>query len=291
MATSGSDDLPLSISEQHRELMAAKTLVSDLDFAFRLQIQEAITVSLHNQSSSSSFPPLPRMAETNSPPEMLTDDVFNFASLQVEEIDRYEQERRDSEQSEALMIKLMTDVNRRIHDRKLAREIESMPEDEWMQYGDNIERPFVADEVSGSSSPSSSSSSSFSYSNLVSKEVFRLYFKGLVNRVRVGNSDVDLGSVWIAIWDPHDNLLFELKKPMAVSGTGRKVVELKALIEGLDAASSMGLPKIVYFIDYYPLYQYIVGRWLPKQQKVATLVGKAFLLHQKFKECAVSLVP
>ncbi|KAK6935998.1 Zinc finger, C3HC4 RING-type [Dillenia turbinata] len=288
MATPDSDDLHSLISEQHRELMAAKTLESDLDFAFRLQMQEAITASLHNLPSSSSSPPLPSMAETNSPPEVLPDDVFNFASLQAEEIDRYEQERRDSEQSEALMIKLITDVNRRIHDQKLAREIESVPEDEWMEYGDNIERPFVADEVSG---PISSSSSSSLYSNLASKEVFRLYFKGLVNRVRVGNSDVDLGSVGIAICDPHDNLVFELKRPMDVSGTGRKVVELKALIEGLDAASSLGLPKIVYFIDYYPLYQYMVGRWLPKQQKVATLVGKVFLLHRKFKECAVSLVP
>lgn len=47
-------DLHCLLSEQRRKLAAAEAMELDLDFAFRLQLQEALAASLASQPSSSS---------------------------------------------------------------------------------------------------------------------------------------------------------------------------------------------------------------------------------------------
>jgi len=47
-------DLHSLLSDQHRQLATAEAMESDLDFAFRLQLQEALAASLASQPSSSS---------------------------------------------------------------------------------------------------------------------------------------------------------------------------------------------------------------------------------------------
>lgn len=233
-----SDDLHTMAAAQRRELMAAQILESDLDLAFRLQMEEAITASLSlhpsspSSSSSSSTPPPP---PPNPPPK--NDDAFNLSALHTEELDKLDQTLRDRLLTESETNRAREDLRRRIHDSKLAREIERMPEEEWEERGDEFERPFGEGSSSG--------------------ETFRVYFKGLVSEERVGDSDVPLAGIGVAICDSRDGLVFELRKPLVGIGRSRLVAEARALIEGLNAAVMLDLKRIVLCCDYYSLFQFV----------------------------------
>ncbi|KAL0390497.1 UNVERIFIED_CONTAM: hypothetical protein Scaly_0406800 [Sesamum calycinum] len=155
---SDSDDLQAIASEQRREIMAAKALDSDLDFAFNLQLQEAISASLtlHHQPSPSS---------TVVSESKMNEDVSHFPDLLSDEILKLEQELKDKAVSETEFRKLKNDLHRRIHDHNVALEISRMPEEEWEDWGDNFERPFGEGSSEGANA-----------------EIFRVYFKGLVEK-------------------------------------------------------------------------------------------------------------
>ncbi|XP_076915683.1 E3 ubiquitin-protein ligase RSL1-like [Bidens hawaiensis] len=70
----------------------------------------------------------------------------------------------------------------------------------------------------------------------------------------------------------------------------RPDVELQALIEALRAAIAMGLKRIVLFCDDYPLYQFVKGQWLPKQQKSITFLDKVNIFRKCFTYCEPSLI-
>ncbi|EEF36012.1 zinc finger protein, putative [Ricinus communis] len=273
------DDLQSLLSEQRRELMAAQSLDSDLDFAFQLQLQEAInaSLSLHPSSSTSRQP----QQQPQSAPSSDQNDTVSLPSLLSEEITKLEQEINDRKQSEFETQKIKEDLHRRVHDQKLAREILRIPEPEWREWGDNFEKPY--------GEGSSSSGASRSVQN--SDSVFRLYFKGLICEENVRDKKENLAGIGVAICDPVDNLVFEIRKPLVGNGMGRQVAETKALIEGLNAALALELKRIVIYCDYYPLYQFIIGRWPPKQRKVAMLVNQVSFLQKKFTYCRTTLVP
>ncbi|XP_057956585.1 E3 ubiquitin-protein ligase RSL1-like [Malania oleifera] len=263
------DEFLSLISEQRRELAMARDLESDFDFAFRLQMQEALTASVALQPSSSAHhPPSNAAASTAS---NIDGEDSTFAALQSQELDRFEQERRDREQSETEMKKWKTNLERLIHDQKVASEIERIPEDEWEDCGADFERPY-GEGCSENSEP------------------FRLYFKGLVSEERVRNSKEVLTGLGVAVCDPRDNPIIELQKPLVGNGLSRQCAELKALIEGLNAALALDLKRITFFCDYYPLFQFVIGKWPPKQRKISTLVHQVSLLRRKFIYCSPSLV-
>ncbi|KAJ9178170.1 hypothetical protein P3X46_010078 [Hevea brasiliensis] len=272
------DDLHSLLSEQRRELMAAQTLESDLDLAFRLQLQEAVNASLSLPPSSSTSPPT---SQTQSSPSVIVIPDQNDAvqaslsSLQSEEISKIEQELNDRKQSELEMRRMREDLDRRMHDQKVAREILRIPDDEWLEWGDNFEKPFGE----GSSKSVENDSS-----------IFKLYFKGLVSEEMVRDQKVILAGIGVAICDPVDNLVFEIRKPLIGNGMSRQAAEAKALIEGLNAALALELKRIVVSCDYYPLYQFVIGRWPPKQRKIATLVNQVSFLQQKFTYCNPTFV-
>ncbi|XAR59783.1 Ubiquitin--protein ligase [Bertholletia excelsa] len=268
------DDLYSIAAEQRRELMAGQALDADLDLAFHLQMQEAINASLSlkpSSSSSSSSAPAPP-----SPPRqpIQSEDVFNLSTLQTEELDKFERERNDRLITEAERKKAMEDIRRQIHDRRVALEIDRMPDDEWEDFGDEFERPYVEGE--GSSS----------------EEIFRVYFKGLVvvGDERRDSKFVAVAGIGVAICDSRDDLIFELSKPLIGSDRSRQVFEMKALIEGLNAAIALDLKRVVFFCDFYALYQFVTGKWLPKQRKIVSLINQVNLLRGKFNYSAPFLV-
>ncbi|KAA8544002.1 hypothetical protein F0562_021821 [Nyssa sinensis] len=266
--TDPDDELHAIATEQRRELMAARDVQSDLDLAFRIQMEEAIAASLSLQPSfSSSAPPIQPSSSVPS------DDVFNFSDLQTEELDKFQQEIKDRLLTEAETRKIREDLYRRIHDQKVASEIHHMPEDEWEEYGDNFERPFGE-----------------GCSKNVNAEIFRVYFKGLVSDERVRDSKTPFAGIGVAICDSRDNLIIEMGKPLVGNGMSRQGAELKALIEGLNAALALGLKRIVFYCDYYPLYQFVIRRWPPRQRKIATLVNQVALLQKEFTYCNPSFV-
>lgn len=234
------DDLRAQLTEQRRELMAAKTLESDLDLAFNIQMQEAMiaSVALRQSGSLSSPPPA-----TVVPAGDEDGGVSGLAStLLLQDMESYMQEYEDQKRCEAEMRKAREDLDRRIHDQKVARDILTLPEDYWSRYGDWYEKPY--DRTDGSSSSSSAS-----------LEALRLYFKGLVSEETVRDAKVVVAGAGIAICDPKDNLLFHSRKNLeALSG---EAAELEALIEGLNKALALDLKSVTFFCEDNPIYHYV----------------------------------
>lgn len=224
------DDLKVIAAEQRQELMAAEALDSDLDLAFDLQLQEAITASL-------SLDPQPSTSANVTQPQS-DEDVSKFTDLFSHELLELEQELKDHAVSESEFKKLKDDLHRRLHDHRLALDISRMPDEEWEDWGDGFERPF------GEGS-----------SKVVNTEIFRVYFKGLVEKQFPDG--VILGGIGVAICDSRDDLLFELRKPLVTNGTSRKNAELRALLAGLNAALELQLSRVVFYCDYYPTFKLV----------------------------------
>ncbi|EXB98575.1 putative E3 ubiquitin-protein ligase rbrA [Morus notabilis] len=287
MASTEADDLQDILAEQQRELMAAKTLDSDLDFAFQIQMQEAVAASLAFRPSGSTSPPPPSKGRNDGVPS--TDDNDNVLGvaekLLLGDMERYIQECEDRKHSEDEMRKAREDLDRRFHDQKLANDIMTLPEDYWSEYGDWYENPY------GSSGSSSSASSS---KGLVESEALRLYVKGLVSEERVRDSNMVVAGAGIAICDPKDYLLFHSRKNLeAFDGAemiSGEAAELEALVEGLNKALAFGFNKIVFFCDDDAIFHYVTNRLPPRNGKIAALVNQAALLQRKFTYCSPSLV-
>ncbi|KAL3616411.1 hypothetical protein CASFOL_039801 [Castilleja foliolosa] len=268
-ATASLDDLQAIAVEQRRELMSAQALDSDLDFAFGLQLQEAITASLtlDQPSSSGAVPQLP-------PPNGDREEVSGFTELLSDEVVRLDQELKDLAVSETEFRKLQDDLHRRIHDRKVALEISKITEEEWEDWGDDFERPFGEGTSKG-----------------VNAELFRVYFKGLVEKQ--SPEGLSMGGIGVAICDSSDELLFEVRKPLVGKGMmlSRGVAEAQALTEALNAAVELGLQRVTFYCDYYPIYKFVIGQWSAKQRKVASLINQVTCLREKFVYCQPYLVP
>ncbi|XP_030448035.1 E3 ubiquitin-protein ligase RSL1-like [Syzygium oleosum] len=283
----GADDdhhhLRSLVAEQHRELTAAQTLESDLDLAYRLQLEEALAASLSllpSSSSSSSAPP-PRALALAPPVDVASP---SFASLQSDELSKFQRQLKDRELSETEARLVREDLHRRIHDQKVATEIMTIPDDDWDDWGDEFERPFGEGSSKDRRGGGGGSDG----------DVFRLYCKGLVSDERVEGQKCNtvLAGVGVAVCDFRGNLIFEVRKPLVGPGTSKSkvVVETKALVEGLNAALGLELKRIVFYCDYFPLFQFITRRWTPKQRKVAVLVEQVILLRRKFDQCNFLLI-
>ncbi|KAJ6671667.1 RBR-TYPE E3 UBIQUITIN TRANSFERASE [Salix viminalis] len=279
------------LTEQRREIEEAKTLNSDLEFAFNLQMQEAMTASLSilnhppsTASTSSLFilnhPPSTALASSSSTPKNEEAEVEDFdccSTLFLENIERLEQERKDREESEHLMREMREDLDRRIHDQKVASEIMNIPDDEWEKYGDNYVDPFE---------------------NGQRVSFFKMFCKGVESEERIRDMKVIVGGIGVAICDSKDNLIFKVSKGIDVGAEGSSSnkscagvsVELQALIEGLNAAFALDLKNLTFFVDHSMLYQYVTGTIQTQNSKISTLVNQVSLLQKKFADCKPSLV-
>ncbi|KAG8488681.1 hypothetical protein CXB51_016639 [Gossypium anomalum] len=271
------DELNSLLSQQHHELMAAHSLESDLDFAFHLQLQEALSASLSLHTSQPPPPPPP-------PPEppVQNDTVFSLTSQMLSKL---QQESLDHKRCLLETQKLKEDLKRRVHDEKFARRIADMPEELWEDWGDCFERPF-GEGCSKELCWDETDSEIDSIDGVSDNEYdFRIYFKGLISEEKVKDKASNYAGIGVAICDFRDNLILEITKPLVGVGLSKQAAELKALIEGLNAALSLDLNRIEFCCDYYPIYQYITRRWPPKQRKISMLVNQVLLLQRKFTDC------
>uniref|UniRef100_A0A2P2J5S8 RNase H type-1 domain-containing protein n=1 Tax=Rhizophora mucronata TaxID=61149 RepID=A0A2P2J5S8_RHIMU len=236
------DSLDSVLAQQFSEIADDETLDFDVDYAFNLQMQEAISASLTLHPS-----PLGN--------EVVPGDEVDYLGFLLEDIVRLERERLDFEPTDDLLREIKEDLDRRIHDQNFAREILNIPDDQWQKYGDNYHRPYG---TTGASSSSSSSSYSTEVSNfaMLNSETFKLYCKGVMSDERVKDRNVVVGGVGVAICDSRDNLIFEVSKASEV-GVGEGIVEIGALIEGLNSALCLDLKKVTFFCDDYMIYQYV----------------------------------
>lgn len=157
-------------------------------------------------------------------------DVPNDAV--INNLSEYELELLNQYTAEAEAERLRLDLCRQVHDRAFACEILNVPEEEWGKNGDNFSRPYGE----------GSSKSKGEWLR------FRVYVKGLMEGVA--------GGIGVAICDENDGLVFELIK--GLSGNDQQVnqemVELKALIEGLDAALMLDMKRVTIYTDNQWLY-------------------------------------
>ncbi|XP_059660613.1 E3 ubiquitin-protein ligase RSL1-like [Cornus florida] len=271
------DELQSMLSEQRREIMAVKAIDSDLDIAFKLQMQEAMNASLSLQPSSSSSSSLSSQPPQVHLPEDDDDDVTGsvLAHFLAEEIDRFEQERSDREQVEAEMRRMRDDIDRQMHDQIFARDLLGVPEEEWINTGDHFHRPYGE----GTSAAGEANA-----------ETFRLYFKGLVSEETVGGEKKVLASIGVAICGLRNDPIFEFRKPLGGCETSGESAEVEALIEGLNAAVTLGLKRVTIYCDDNTLFQYLTGQGRPRQCNIAALVEQVTLLRRKFTCCNSSLV-
>ncbi|KAK9158219.1 hypothetical protein Scep_004793 [Stephania cephalantha] len=246
--------------------MAAMDLESDLDLAFRLQLQEAMVASLALQPSSSSSSFSSTALPHRGGPVDFTE--LDLGSLKLD--DEFHQQRRDS----------------CIRSTDLKRQMNTPESGTRFCGGYHAERPYGE----GCSSSSSSSTRNFGDKPL------RLYFKGMVSEVDVtdgtdGRNHVEtVAAIGVAICDANDNLLTKIQKPLVDDSKNHRIVELKALIEGLKAAISMGVKRIIFYCVNPTIYKQITGRWTVKQRKIATLINQVYLLQGKFEICRPLLV-
>ncbi|MFS8005279.1 putative transcription factor C2H2 family [Helianthus anomalus] len=161
-----------------------------------------------------------------------------------------------------------------------------MSEDHRRVAGGNFSRPY---------GEGSSSSSSNSKDN---PEVFKVYFKGLVSDERVKgpnslNITMKMAGIGVAIFNSKDDIIFEMKKPLDLIKGDRmstQSVEGHALIEALKAAIDLELNRIVFYCDHHSLYQYVSGRWRPKQQKIVNFLEQVNFLRKSFTYSEAALI-
>ena len=253
------DDLRSLLSEQRHELMAAEALESDHDLAYLLQLEEALAASLAVQPSTSTSTSTSSTSTSTSTSNPIIEPpkggVSGFAAHLTDELAKCEQEIKDREVSAAEARRIREDLDRRIHDDRVAREIMRIPEDDWIEWGDNYEKPFGSGE---------GCSNSKAVEKNDEDDVFILYTKGLVSEERVGDEDTLLAGLGVAICDPRENLLLEVRKPLVGNGMNKTGAHAKALIEGLNAALSLNLKRITFYCDNFPLYQFVSLSSLPR---------------------------
>ncbi|KAK1357378.1 Atp-dependent rna helicase deah12, chloroplastic [Heracleum sosnowskyi] len=256
------DELYALLSEQRRELVAAVSSESDHDLAFKLQMEEAFNASLASQPSSSSYDAKPQRFDV--PDE---NDV-GIAKLLAEEIDKFERERSDREHVDAEMKRVRDELGRTIHDRAFAREVVAVPEVQWNNSGDYYHKPYESEK-----------------SEKISSEDFRVYCKGLVSEKKV------LAGIGVAICDSSGEIVvFKMRKPLVLEEMSGEIAEMKALIEGLNAAVTLGLKRIMVFCDGVEIYQIVTGQRIAKPGNMEILADELTLLQRKFTRCLPHLV-
>ncbi|KAL8158519.1 hypothetical protein V2J09_000056 [Rumex salicifolius] len=275
------DDLAALFAVQQEELMAARTAHSDLDYAFHLQMNEAIAASVALSPSSSVA--VISTADVTASSSSLNDDFTAATDLFAEEMDRMKQEQANLRHFKVEMRRMKEDFDLRLHDQKVASEILAIPEQEWLATGDYYEKPYSQ---MAFGSPFASSTA-IGGSSLGFSECFRLYFKGLV----VGDQNrAKLGAIGVAIFDSTNSVVLEVSKPLILSqGEMRdEVAQLEAFVHGLELALSLELRRIAYdnvdsIVDYY-----LQGNQKGRDAKVAELVDRALLLKKRFIDCSSS---
>ncbi|KAK8950473.1 hypothetical protein KSP40_PGU006457 [Platanthera guangdongensis] len=281
----GSTDLEFLVANQRREYMAASTAESDLELAFRLQMEEAIaasasvspsactSISASATASSSATSPAAASANTSySTASPTAADLSHALDLQSIELDTYQQELRDAELSRIEIRRVTEELRIRANDERLAREIHDMPDEKWDEYGDNIERPI----------------------ELVSADEelpFQLYFKGMTASDLVSGELVQIAGIGVAVCDPKGELLLKIQKPVTGEGASHEVVEAKALIEGLNAIVELGIRNANVYFEFKPFYNHVIGKWKVKQQKVVNFIDQVQLLQRKLDKCQMFLLP
>ena len=231
---SDDDDFSAISSQQLRDFMDVLSMESDLDLAYNLQLEEALVASLASSSSSSSIhrPEVQNFEHVDRP------RIGTLHSRDVEECDRIFQ---DWLQTEFDMRRTGGERHRQVHNHGCARGILNIRDDDWRDQSENSRKPFGEGCSNG----------------VDDQGVFKLYFKGLVGEEEIGNEKRVVAGIGVAICNPEDKLVVEVKRRLPGNERSKIVAELKALIAGFNVALDLKLKRLCFYSDYYPLFQFV----------------------------------
>ncbi|GKA96288.1 ribonuclease H domain-containing protein [Tanacetum coccineum] len=122
-------------------------------------------------------------------------------------------------------------------------------------------------------------------------EYYKVYCKCILHDFET--VEASFGGIGVAICDMNDRQVWEVQTVVSVgrSMVGRHaVVELEALIEGLNAAVRLGLERVHVYCDNVSVYRYLMGEAWPTTNTVMTLVDKFNLFQRTFADCGLFLV-
>ncbi|CAD6258866.1 unnamed protein product [Miscanthus lutarioriparius] len=213
--------------------------------------------------------PPPRHRRRRPFPESSSDAAYAFA-VQAADLARAEQDRRDAEACRAAQARAAASARIAAHDALFARDLAAIPEEQWAHDGDYFERPV-------DSSP---------------RPLFRVFSKGMPSRDVVGPRDRDpsIAVLAVAVCRTQGGVVLRIQKPVERFVGGRMIVEVMALMEGLDAALGLGIRSVTVVTGYRPLYNHMLGIWRPSGKKLADMMNQVLSVRRKFDQCEVSLV-
>ena len=192
-------------------------------------MQEAIKISSSSSRSSSNQP---YFIDLNETPDLFSGTDGTFVKC--------ERESNYRDFVEAELKNMNENLNRLERDQAFPCQILDVPDVDITRNLDCFEKPYALLPPS-------------------SEEVSRVYFRGLVSDELIMNVKMSFAGIGVAICDSSDCCLFESRKSFLVSGTDGEddAVELKALIEALNSAVTLGLKRVLIFCNSNSVYQYV----------------------------------
>jgi hypothetical protein len=206
-----------ALREQLALASSAAFSASDLDHAYHLQLAEVIQASLLHSPNGNTSSPSPSVPVAESS----SDADYAFA-IQTADLVRAEQNRLVA-----------------AHDALFARELAAIPEDQWAHDGDYFERPLDADASR--------------------RPLFRVLSKGMASKEVVGPRERDprVAILAVALCGPQGEVLLRTHKPLERFVGGRMMVEVMALMEGIQSALALGVTSVTIVTAYRPLYNHV----------------------------------
>lgn len=259
---------------------------SDSDYAFRLQMEEALAASLSSRSRTPHRPPSPPIVATSGV-TIAVENGRNGSKPRGGSANRGFDFRKavgeGSSKGKGKIHETATVVRTRDVDRNPNIRVGNLQNDSG--YGTRVPSPVIRPQEE-TVRPAQSVGEGSSKVNAVAGKfngdvLYRLYFKGLVSEeIGKGKMTDVVAGFGVAICDLRDNLLFEMKGPLVNRGTNRQEAEIKALTLGLTEASKLGIKRIAFSCDSFPIFQFVSFR--PSCSSLFTLhshnVSCSFLL-------------
>lgn len=215
----GSPDMAASdlvcVSLQFVEHSSAAAMYNDLDFAYQLQLDEALAASegLDYESWSAS--------KDSSSREPFAHDVSIAHQMQSRELERRQQELVDKEAADVETRSVTQNLQQRAHDLEFARSIAETPEEEWEEVGDTLEQPFEAE---GDLSATDCG------------QEFEMDIQG----VKTDGGQLGVGCI---LMDPAGSVVWQQSKYLG-QGLSWHAGEYTGLLEGMAMAEKLGLKRL-----------------------------------------------
>ena len=215
------------IAAQSREHTRAITMLSDLEYAYQLQVEEAMAASTGQDYEAWHAAMASGQQREGPERDAGQEDVRLAVQLQSRELARCEQELDDRRAVEAATRAVAASLQQRTHDLEFARSISEVPDDEWEEIGDTIEHPLESVMAEGDVEDGE---------GLDCDQAFEIEVQG----VKTPDGHVGVGCM---LTDLLGKVVWQQSKYIGV-GLSWHVGEYTGLLESLAIAERLGLRRL-----------------------------------------------